>query len=77
MQGGVAGYCEYIGLGFGFCFGEGCGVFEAFGVFGPGGLDLGERHGGALFEAGGEGFEAVEAVFDGCHVCGGGVVSKR
>ena len=41
--------------------------FEAFGVEGPGGLDLGEVEGMALLEIGGEGFEAEKAVFDGCH----------
>lgn len=34
-----------------------------------------ECHGRALLEAGGEGFEAVEAVFDGRHGCE--FVSKR
>ena len=42
-------------------------MIEAFGIFGPCGLDLFEGHGSPFFEAGGERFEAVEAVFDGSH----------
>lgn len=71
VDGGIAGDVEGRGVGgFLFLFGGG-GVFEAFGVVGPGGLDLVEGHGDAFFEFGGEGFEAVEAVFDGSHVCCG------
>lgn len=47
---------------------EGVGGGGVLRVFGPEGFDFGEGELRALFEAGGEGFEAVGAVGLGCHV---------